>query len=113
MFGPSQQLQVTELMASIDGKEKYDAFNRRMKEKPTETQTDAITSPSGQQQLFKCEKAATRSEQGKWQSTSQGYRIPKIQQDAMENLFQMARTMIELSRKEEARLKYQKLFLTF
>ncbi|MBW0589787.1 hypothetical protein O181_129502 [Austropuccinia psidii MF-1] len=36
---------------------------------------------------------------------SQGYRIPKIQQDAMENLFQMARTMMELQKKEEAGLK--------
>ncbi|MBW0480120.1 hypothetical protein O181_019835 [Austropuccinia psidii MF-1] len=39
---------------------------------------------------------------------SQGYRIPKIQQDAMENVFQMARRMMELQKKEEARLKYQK-----
>ncbi|MBW0532184.1 hypothetical protein O181_071899 [Austropuccinia psidii MF-1] len=44
---------------------------------------------------------------------SQGYRIPKIQQYAMENVFQMARKMIELQKKEEARLKYDKLFLTF
>ncbi|MBW0575776.1 hypothetical protein O181_115491 [Austropuccinia psidii MF-1] len=33
---------------------------------------------------------------------SQGYRIPKIQQDAMENVFQMARTIMELLKKEEA-----------
>ncbi|MBW0551137.1 hypothetical protein O181_090852 [Austropuccinia psidii MF-1] len=39
---------------------------------------------------------------------SKGYRIPKIQQDAIENVFQMARTMMELEKKEEARLKYQK-----
>ncbi|MBW0594029.1 hypothetical protein O181_133744 [Austropuccinia psidii MF-1] len=38
---------------------------------------------------------------------SQGYRIPNIEQDAMENVFQMARTMMELQKKEEARLKYQ------
>ncbi|MBW0461825.1 hypothetical protein O181_001540 [Austropuccinia psidii MF-1] len=44
---------------------------------------------------------------------SQGYRIPKIQQYAMENLFQMARTMMEFQKKEEARLKYQKQFLIF
>ncbi|MBW0515970.1 hypothetical protein O181_055685 [Austropuccinia psidii MF-1] len=43
----------------------------------------------------------------------QGYRIPNIQQDAMENVFQMGRTMMELQKKEEARLKYQKLFPTF
>ncbi|MBW0587093.1 hypothetical protein O181_126808 [Austropuccinia psidii MF-1] len=34
---------------------------------------------------------------------SQGYRIPKLQQDAMENVFQMARTMMELQKKEDAR----------
>ncbi|MBW0579516.1 hypothetical protein O181_119231 [Austropuccinia psidii MF-1] len=35
----------------------------------------------------------------------QGYRIPMIQQDSMENVFKMARTMMELQKKEEARLK--------
>ncbi|MBW0515088.1 hypothetical protein O181_054803 [Austropuccinia psidii MF-1] len=39
---------------------------------------------------------------------SQCYRIPKIHQDAMENVFQMMRAMMELQKKEEARLKYQK-----
>ncbi|MBW0573613.1 hypothetical protein O181_113328 [Austropuccinia psidii MF-1] len=39
---------------------------------------------------------------------SQGYRIPNLQQDATKNVFQMARTMMELQKKEEARLKYQK-----
>ncbi|MBW0513677.1 hypothetical protein O181_053392 [Austropuccinia psidii MF-1] len=38
----------------------------------------------------------------------QGYRIPKIKLDAMENVFQMARTMMEFQKKEEARLRYQK-----
>ncbi|MBW0593556.1 hypothetical protein O181_133271 [Austropuccinia psidii MF-1] len=39
---------------------------------------------------------------------SQGYRIPKIQQDSMENVFQITRTMMELQKKEEARLRFQK-----
>ncbi|MBW0590519.1 hypothetical protein O181_130234 [Austropuccinia psidii MF-1] len=39
---------------------------------------------------------------------SQGYRIPKIQKDAMENVFQMAITMMELQKKGEARLRFQK-----
>ncbi|MBW0592963.1 hypothetical protein O181_132678 [Austropuccinia psidii MF-1] len=39
---------------------------------------------------------------------SQGYRIPKIHQDAMENVFHMARIMMELQKKEEARLRLQK-----
>ncbi|MBW0523592.1 hypothetical protein O181_063307 [Austropuccinia psidii MF-1] len=37
-----------------------------------------------------------------------GYQILKIQRDAMESVFQMARTMIELQKKREARLRYQK-----
>ncbi|MBW0561211.1 hypothetical protein O181_100926 [Austropuccinia psidii MF-1] len=41
-------------------------------------------------------------------SYSHGYRIPKIQWDSMEKVFQIARTMMELQNKEEARLKYQK-----
>ncbi|MBW0590776.1 hypothetical protein O181_130491 [Austropuccinia psidii MF-1] len=39
---------------------------------------------------------------------SQRFRIPNIQQDAMENVFQMVKTMMELQKKEYARLKYQK-----
>ncbi|MBW0591976.1 hypothetical protein O181_131691 [Austropuccinia psidii MF-1] len=45
---------------------------------------------------------------GQSKSTSQCYRIPKIHQDAMENVFQMARAMMELQKKEEARLRFQK-----
>ncbi|MBW0466880.1 hypothetical protein O181_006595 [Austropuccinia psidii MF-1] len=37
----------------------------------------------------------------------QGYRIPNIQQDAMENVFHMDRKIMELQKKEESRLKYQ------
>ncbi|MBW0539053.1 hypothetical protein O181_078768 [Austropuccinia psidii MF-1] len=35
-FGPSQHLQVTQWMESIDGKEKHDAFNSRIKGKKTQ-----------------------------------------------------------------------------
>ncbi|MBW0530781.1 hypothetical protein O181_070496, partial [Austropuccinia psidii MF-1] len=48
--GSSQHLQVTQWMASIDGKEEYDAFNRRsrMEEKqPSTIKESAKTSPSG------------------------------------------------------------------
>ncbi|MBW0572904.1 hypothetical protein O181_112619 [Austropuccinia psidii MF-1] len=69
--GPSQQLQVTQLMASIDGKEENDSLNIRMEEKqPSTSQTSAKNSPSGQQQNFQCEKEATSSEQGKRKGTS-------------------------------------------
>ncbi|MBW0582347.1 hypothetical protein O181_122062 [Austropuccinia psidii MF-1] len=117
--GPSQHLQVTQLMESIDGKEEHDSLNSRMEEKqPSTTQTSSKNIPSSQKQQFQREKAATSSEkgQGKAPTTkpySMGYRIPKIQQDAMENVIQMAREMTELQKKEEARLKYQKLFLIF
>ncbi|MBW0524528.1 hypothetical protein O181_064243 [Austropuccinia psidii MF-1] len=44
--GPSQHLKVTEWMASIDGKEEYDAFNSRTEEKQSSTtQTGSKTSP--------------------------------------------------------------------
>ncbi|MBW0520955.1 hypothetical protein O181_060670 [Austropuccinia psidii MF-1] len=66
--GPSQHLQVTQWMASIDGKEKHDAFNSRMEEKkPSTTQASATKSPSSQQQKFQCEKAAPSSDQGQRQ----------------------------------------------
>ncbi|MBW0583971.1 hypothetical protein O181_123686 [Austropuccinia psidii MF-1] len=43
----SQHLQVTQWMASIDGKEEYDAFNSRMEEEqPTTTKASAKTTPS-------------------------------------------------------------------
>ncbi|MBW0580376.1 hypothetical protein O181_120091 [Austropuccinia psidii MF-1] len=101
-------------MASIDGKEEHDVFNSRMEEKqPSTTQASAKNSPSNKQQQLQREKQPQALNKGKGKAPatktySQGYRIPKIQQDAMENLFQMARTMMELQKKEEDRIKYQK-----
>ncbi|MBW0472541.1 hypothetical protein O181_012256 [Austropuccinia psidii MF-1] len=43
----------------------------------------------------------------------QGFRIHNIQQDAMENVFQLARTPMEMQEREEARLKYKNLSLKF
>ncbi|MBW0533746.1 hypothetical protein O181_073461 [Austropuccinia psidii MF-1] len=34
-----------------------------------------------------------------------GYRIPKIQKDAMDNVFNMARTLMEFKEKEEQRMR--------
>ncbi|MBW0513769.1 hypothetical protein O181_053484 [Austropuccinia psidii MF-1] len=101
-------------MASIDGKEEHDAFNIIMEEKqPSTTQASGKNSLSSQKQQFHCEKAATSLKKGKGKAPTtnphiQGYRIPKIQQDAMENVFQIARKMMGLQKKEEARLKYWK-----
>ncbi|MBW0551482.1 hypothetical protein O181_091197 [Austropuccinia psidii MF-1] len=111
--GPSQHLQVTQWMASIDGKEEHDSLNTRIEEKqPSTTQTSAKNSPSSQKQQFQREKAATSSEPRLRKGTSHKT-LQLGLQDAMENVFQMARTMIELQKKEEARLKYQKCFLIF
>ncbi|MBW0565722.1 hypothetical protein O181_105437 [Austropuccinia psidii MF-1] len=57
-------------MASIDLKEKNDAFDSQMEKKqPSTTQTGAKTRPSSQKQQFKCEEATTSLEQGKRQRT--------------------------------------------
>ncbi|MBW0494492.1 hypothetical protein O181_034207, partial [Austropuccinia psidii MF-1] len=78
--GPSQCLQVTQWMASIDGKEEHDAFNSRMEEKqPSTTQASAKNSPSSQQQQFQCEKEATSSKQGQRQGTSHKTLQPGLQ----------------------------------
>ncbi|MBW0580387.1 hypothetical protein O181_120102 [Austropuccinia psidii MF-1] len=106
--GTSQYLQIAQWMASIDGKEKHDAIDTIIEEKqPSTTQTSVKNSPSGQQQQFQREKAATSSKQGQKKGTSPKASQPRIQ-DAMETVFQMARTMMELQKKEEARLKFQK-----
>ncbi|MBW0469414.1 hypothetical protein O181_009129 [Austropuccinia psidii MF-1] len=59
----SQHLQITEWMASIDGKEEHYSFNSMMEEEqPSTTQTGSKANPSGQKKQFKCEKAAESSE---------------------------------------------------
>ncbi|MBW0472623.1 hypothetical protein O181_012338 [Austropuccinia psidii MF-1] len=101
-------------MASIDGKEEHDAFNRRMEGKnPTPPKKVAKTAPVASSSNSNVKKQPQSQKKGKGKAPatnpySQGYRIPNIQQDAMENVFQMARTKMELQKKEEARLKYQK-----
>ncbi|MBW0592653.1 hypothetical protein O181_132368 [Austropuccinia psidii MF-1] len=108
ILGPSQHLQVTQWMASIDGKEEHDSFNSRMEKNnpPPPKQvpkTDPVASSSNSN--VKKQPQAQNKGKGKAPATKpyiQGYRIPKIQQDAMENVFQMAR------KKEEASLTYQK-----
>ncbi|MBW0572994.1 hypothetical protein O181_112709, partial [Austropuccinia psidii MF-1] len=117
ILGPSQHLQVTQWMESIDGKENHDAFNSRMEKKnpPPHKQVPKNT-PVVKISNFNMRKQPQAQKKGKRKAPatnpySQGYKIPKIQQDAMENVFQMARTMMELQKKEEVRLKYKKLIL--
>ncbi|MBW0544333.1 hypothetical protein O181_084048 [Austropuccinia psidii MF-1] len=88
-------------MASIGGKEKHDALNSRMEEKqPSTTQASSKTAPLARSRNYNVEKKPQAQNKGKGKSPvtkpySQGYRIPKIQKNAMENVFQMVRTMIE------------------
>ncbi|MBW0523950.1 hypothetical protein O181_063665 [Austropuccinia psidii MF-1] len=78
--GPSQHLQVTQWMASTDGKEENDAFNSRMEEKePSTTQESAKNSPSSQKQAFQHEIAAKTSEQGQRKGTSHKALQPGLQ----------------------------------
>ncbi|MBW0520080.1 hypothetical protein O181_059795 [Austropuccinia psidii MF-1] len=112
--GTSQHLQVTQWMASIDGEEEDDAFNSRMEENnPPPPKKVPKTAPVASRSNSNMKKQPQAQNKGKGKAPatkpySKGYRIPNIQQDAMKNLFQMARTMMELQKKEEARLKYQK-----
>ncbi|MBW0592795.1 hypothetical protein O181_132510 [Austropuccinia psidii MF-1] len=89
-------------MESIYGKEKHDASKSTMEEEPpTTTQESAKNSPSSNSNVKKQPKAQNKGK-GKAPATkpySQGYRIPKIQQDAIENVFQMAGTIMELKKK--------------
>ncbi|MBW0564375.1 hypothetical protein O181_104090 [Austropuccinia psidii MF-1] len=112
--GPSQHLQVTQWMAYIDGKEEHVLLTEEWRENnpppPKQVPKTAPVASSSNSNVKKQQQAQNKGK-GKAPATkpySQGYRIPKIQQDAMEKVFQMARTMMELQKKEEARLKYQK-----
>ncbi|MBW0466940.1 hypothetical protein O181_006655 [Austropuccinia psidii MF-1] len=77
---------------------------------PTKVPKTAPVGSSSHSNVKKQPKAQNKGK-GKAPATqpySKGYKIPKIQQHAMDNVFQMARTMMELQKKEEARLKNQK-----
>ncbi|MBW0573570.1 hypothetical protein O181_113285 [Austropuccinia psidii MF-1] len=70
-----------------------------------------IPAPVARSSNSSVKKQPKAQNKGKWKAPapepySQGYRISNIQQDAMENVFQMARTMMEFWKKEEARLRF-------
>ncbi|MBW0515117.1 hypothetical protein O181_054832 [Austropuccinia psidii MF-1] len=72
---------------------------------PSITQESAKNRSSSKKQQFQHEKKTQSQNKGKGKEPAtkpyiQGYRIPKIQQDSMENVFQMAGTMIEFQEKE-------------
>ncbi|MBW0461050.1 hypothetical protein O181_000765 [Austropuccinia psidii MF-1] len=100
-------------MESIDEK-KDDAFDSRMEEKnPPPPQQVPKSSPIAWSRNSNIRNQPQAQNKGKGRAPatrkySQGYKIPNIQQDAMENVFHMARAMMELQKMEEDRLKYQK-----
>ncbi|MBW0568939.1 hypothetical protein O181_108654 [Austropuccinia psidii MF-1] len=112
--GPSQLVQVTQWMASIDGKETHDTFNSRMQEKqPFTTQASAKNSPSSHKKQVQCEKEAKSPEQGKRQGTTYkalqpGLQNPKNSARCHGKCISDAQDNDVLKEKEEARLKYQK-----
>ncbi|MBW0567083.1 hypothetical protein O181_106798 [Austropuccinia psidii MF-1] len=98
--GPSQYLQIPQCMASIDREEKHDALDTRMEEKqPSTTQESVKTAPVASSSNSNVKKKPQAPNKGKGNAPatktySQGYRMPW--------------KMMELQKKEEARLKYQK-----
>ncbi|MBW0558406.1 hypothetical protein O181_098121 [Austropuccinia psidii MF-1] len=78
--GPSQYLQISQWMASIDGEEKHDSLHTRMEEKqPSTTQASAKNSSSGQKQQIQREKEATSSKKGQREGTSTKTLYPELQ----------------------------------
>ncbi|MBW0491066.1 hypothetical protein O181_030781 [Austropuccinia psidii MF-1] len=99
-------------MASIDGKEEHDAFNRRMEEKqPFTTQANAKKSPRSQKQQFQHEKKTTSFKQGKKQGISHktlqpGLHTPKDSEGFHGKCISDGQDNDGITEKEEARLKY-------
>ncbi|MBW0545498.1 hypothetical protein O181_085213 [Austropuccinia psidii MF-1] len=94
-------------MASIDGKEEHDAFNTKREEKnpppPKQVPKTAPVANSSNSNMKK-QPQNQKKIKGKAPATkpySQGYRIPNIQQYALENVFHMAGTMMELQKNVE------------
>ncbi|MBW0547086.1 hypothetical protein O181_086801 [Austropuccinia psidii MF-1] len=101
-------------MAAIVGKEEHDSFKRRMLENipppPKQAPKPAQVARSSNSKIRKQSQGQNKGN-GKALATTpyrKGYCIQNIQQDTMENVFQMARTIIEMQKREEARSKYQK-----
>ncbi|MBW0477583.1 hypothetical protein O181_017298 [Austropuccinia psidii MF-1] len=112
--GTSQHLKVTQSLESIDGKGNMMLLTEEWrKNNPPLPKQVPKTAPVARSTNYNVKKQPQAQNKGKGKAPakktySQGYRIPKIQQDSMENVFQVARTMMELQKKKEARLKYQK-----
>ncbi|MBW0469761.1 hypothetical protein O181_009476 [Austropuccinia psidii MF-1] len=112
--GPSQNLQVTQWMSPLMEKKNMMILTEEWRENssppPKKMPKTALVASSSNSNVKKKPKAQNKGK-GKVPATkaySHAYRMPKTQQYAMENVFQMARTIMEFQKKEKARLKYQK-----
>ncbi|MBW0504433.1 hypothetical protein O181_044148 [Austropuccinia psidii MF-1] len=113
--GPSQKLQVTQWVEKKNMMLSTEAWRKNNPPPPKQVPKTAPVASRRKSNVKKNPKAQNKGK-GKTPVTNpyrQGYIIPKIHQDAMENVLQKAITMMELQKKEDTRLKYQKYFLIF
>ncbi|MBW0574153.1 hypothetical protein O181_113868 [Austropuccinia psidii MF-1] len=106
--GTSQHLQVTQWMASIDGKEKHNAFNSRIEENnPSPAKQVPKTAPVARRSNSNVKKQPQAQNKGKGKAPATRTLHPALQ-NPKDSAGKMARTMMELQKKEDTRLKYQK-----
>ncbi|MBW0545058.1 hypothetical protein O181_084773 [Austropuccinia psidii MF-1] len=105
--GPSQHLQVTQWMEKKNMMLLTAEWRKNSPPPPKQVPKTAPVA-SNRNSNVKEQPQAQNKGKGKAPATkpySQGYRIPNIQQDAMENVFQMARTILELQKKRGSQIK--------
>ncbi|MBW0516624.1 hypothetical protein O181_056339 [Austropuccinia psidii MF-1] len=73
--------------------------------KREESKEEAPVSSTSKPQANQCPQEGKKNKKNNWRKPySPSYRIPKIQKDAMDNIFNMARTLMEFKDKEEQRM---------
>ncbi|MBW0585259.1 hypothetical protein O181_124974 [Austropuccinia psidii MF-1] len=78
-------------------------YNSKKKE---ETKEEAPVASTIKPQARPLPQEGKKNKKKNWRKPfSSSYRIPKIQKDAMDNLFNMARTLMEFKYKEEKRMR--------
>ncbi|MBW0572794.1 hypothetical protein O181_112509 [Austropuccinia psidii MF-1] len=74
--------------------------------KREETKEEAPVASTSKLQANPLAQEGKKNKKKNWRKPySQSYRIPKIQKDAMDNVFNMARTLMEFKDKEEQRMR--------
>ncbi|MBW0549852.1 hypothetical protein O181_089567 [Austropuccinia psidii MF-1] len=74
--------------------------------KREETKEEAPVASTNKPQASPLPQEGKKNKTKSWRKPySPSYRIPKIQKDAMDNFFNMARTLLEFKDKEEQRMR--------